>query len=141
VNDAEKNAQKRRLRPLIKKWRSALGLHHWDIDHDFYEGAIPDSNGDAAFTDALATTTSRWQYLTAVIRWRIDLMAETKDDELERAVVHEYCHVLVNEMRTMREDGREGRMADAYDTQHEERVCSELTQAFLWTYQAGGEAQ
>jgi len=47
-------------------------------------------------------------------------------DEIERAVVHELCHILVNEMR---ED----------EIHHEERVVTGLQKAFMWVAGESGK--
>lgn len=59
----------------------------------------------------------------------LPVMEELTDDELEEIFVHECGHILVNEMR--------GDPDDWLD--HEERVVSTLTKAFLWVRSAFAE--
>ena len=73
-------------------WQERLGLGHWSIVHvylDTYEG----ESGDDFKTTAVCE--SRWQYLQAKIKWYLPSAVRHDDDELERVLVHELCHVLL----------------------------------------------
>lgn len=76
-------------------------------------------NGDVvpAYVDA------NWMYASAKISVNLPAFDDMKPDEIERHVVHELCHILVNEMR-------EGEL------HHEERVVTGLTKAFFWVENA-----
>lgn len=82
-------------------------------------------NSRSSKDHSLAHCSTDWRYGTACITWNMPLVREQSDDKLEMAFVHELMHIFVNEMRwTATNDG------DSID--HEERVTSTLTKAFLW---------
>jgi len=124
VTDEEFAQQKDRIRALADRWIGPLGLHWYKIDlayaRDDYQPL-----GDTSRENSLAKCSTDWRYGTALITWNMPLVREQKDDDLEMAFVHELCHIFLNEMRwTASNDG------DSLD--HEERVASTLTKAFLW---------
>ena len=65
--------------------------------------------------------------MTATITFNLAETNTRDDDLVEFAVVHEGVHVLVDEM------AGDGDCAD----DHEERVCSTIASAFIWTREAG----
>ncbi len=60
-----------------------------------------------------------WEYMQATIHINVPVLDRLSKYEIERAVVHELVHILVNEMR---EPG----------ILHEERVVTQLQKAFMW---------
>ncbi|KKL89323.1 hypothetical protein LCGC14_1915860 [marine sediment metagenome] len=64
--------------------------------------------------------------MVATVAFNISALKELDDHDLEVVVVHEMCHVLVNEMRADR-----GGEPTHGSVAHEERVVSTLAQAFL----------
>lgn len=117
------------IRAAFEKWVNCLGLAWWEIQIAYYDdpGEIvrqfrQADNGDvvAAFVDA------NWMYAEATICINLPLFAEMTDEKIERIVVHELMHILVNEMR-------EG------EIHHEERVVTQLTKAIFWTVKAHEE--
>lgn len=107
----------RRLRPILKKWTTLLGLADWDIAIELTPplGDI-DSGGIEVAADCLA----HWEYTRAVIRFDEAYTAACPIDHLEGHVVHELMHVMLNEMRDYKKN-----------KQHEERTATVLTRAFL----------
>lgn len=109
---------------LIKKyldiWTYRLGLRWWHIEARFIDDPTTIIRTFTDPEDVLARTTVRWEYAQAVISFNIPAWDDVDDDEIEEYVIHELCHVLVNEMQ-------EG------ETHHEERVVTSLAKAFLWT--------
>jgi hypothetical protein len=97
-----------------------LGLNWWTVEMRWYDREKDFRKADRNL--AVMRIWSQWQYLTATIAVNVPAVARMTDDELERAVLHELCHALVNEMRT-----------DGLDLAHEERVVTTLAAAFMWT--------
>ena len=108
---------KKRVTKYLKKWTYLLGLRWWQIyvcwsdDHDSF-------NRDGS--TVVARTFSDWRYMTATVTFYLPAIKDKTDEELEMYVIHELCHVLVNEMREQGID-------------HEERVVTTLQKAFFWT--------
>lgn len=75
-------------------WATRLGIGHYDIEHvyldSFYDGG--DSGDDFKVT---ATTEGRWNYLQAKVKWYLPSMVRHTDEENEKILVHELCHVLL----------------------------------------------
>lgn len=74
-------------------WQTRMGLDHWEIDHVFLDTFYGD-DGDEDFK-VTAITESRWQYMQAKIKWYMPSAVRHDDDELEKVLVHELCHVLL----------------------------------------------
>lgn len=127
MNKKEFNKQKRRVEGFIKKWSVPLWLGWWHIDYLWYDSdeeydkdrplIIVDQNGPRR---GLMYCNARWEYNRATIGVNLPCASTQTDDELEEAVVHEFCHILVNETREEDENWR-----------HEERVVSTLARAFM----------
>ncbi len=120
--------QRKRCRRHFAWWIPRLGLGTWSIDvlyqreHDYRrEHNVSTNSAMIAYVD--------WRYLDAAIYVNVARVRTMSDDELERAVVHELCHLLVHELRETR--ARD----DARD--HEERVVSHLAKAFQWVRRGG----
>jgi hypothetical protein len=110
------------LKAAFDTWLRRLGLLWWEIEVCYYDdpGEIikrfRDPGGDI---QVLATTYAEWKYAAARIEINLPAFDGLEADKIERVVVHELCHILVNEMR---ED----------DLHHEERVVTGLTKAMFW---------
>ncbi len=119
---------KRMIRAALNKWLKPLGLLWWDVTIHMYDDP---SDLAQVFRDAgssltvVANTEVNWIYGTAVINLNVPALRGLSQREIERVIVHECCHILVNEMR-------EG------EAHHEERVVTGLTKAFLWAEAAVG---
>jgi len=115
------------LKELFSVWIPRLGLGWWDINIRYYDD--PEEvlqrfgSTDAADHLVAARTYTHWMYGKATIDVNLHAMRELTRDELKTIVVHELCHILVNEMR-------EGEL------HHEERVVTGLTKAFLWAVES-----
>ena len=96
---------------LVKKWKYALYLGMWKIDF-VVRDYIGDSRVDGYQTAASCDTS--WQYFTAAIDFSYVQLKDMEEEEIEKIIIHELLHIVVNEMR---EDGIE----------HEERVVSHLS--------------
>lgn len=134
MNDAEYEEQKARIIALEQRWFGVLGLAAWKINTEFIRGDFT-SDGQPA-PETLATAKTHSQYMLATISWNMPIVPDHDDRELERVFLHEMMHVLVNEMRPSREDNAVNRALTEEDAWHEERVCTMLGNAFLWTREA-----
>ncbi len=113
----------RLIKEYARKWTWRLGLRWWLVDLEFYDH--PKSIRRIFATDdsedtVLAVVFAQWQYNTAKVLFNVPGCAKLEPEKLEEVVLHELCHILVNEMR-------EG------EKHHEERVVSGLQRAFHWT--------
>jgi hypothetical protein len=84
INAVNKNAS---------KWQRRMGLMHWDIEHVFIDSYYDDSSGEDFKVTAI--TESRWQYMQARIKWYLPSAVRHNNEELEKVLVHELCHVLL----------------------------------------------
>jgi len=119
VKKKEYKRAKKRFTEIALPWASRMGLKWWDLHFHFHK-KTPEHFKRSDGGEAGVRVVPRWEYLHAYFEVNTPGIAELSDTELEVVIVHELCHVLVNEMR---EEG----------IKHEERVCSRLSQAFLWT--------
>src|SRR4051812_31461002 len=118
MKDKEWNAKRKQVKALFDKWTECLGLRWYQIDLEWKAGDGED-RGDG-FVRCMEVR-SRWMYRTATITiWLEELTTDEK--KLERAVIHELCHILIEPMR-----GPDG------VTDNEELVAESLASAFCWT--------
>lgn len=135
MTDAEYDAIKAKINALAEEWFEPLGLRaqwtvrlrYWRLEDEYLahedENRTPLAGGGAS----LAHTHANWPYLRATICINCPACINYDAEELEAFFVHECAHILVHEMRA-------GTRCDCeYDMRHEERVCTTLAQAFLWT--------
>ena len=121
MNDAEFAAQRARIEPLIERWVKPLGLNWWRLEFVYVRDEFEVDGKPAPST--MASCRANWRYLNATIEWNMPRVLNEDDDAtIERAFVHELTHVLINEMREHDDDWLD----------HEERVASTLTMAFIW---------
>lgn len=126
MTDAEYEAQCQRLRDLADRWVKPLGLGWYHIDFCYArDNYKPPEREGTARDDSVAYCHTDWRYGDAAITWNMLKLPELNDDDLERAFIHELMHIFLNEMRWTADNS-----ADSLD--HEERVASTLTKAFLW---------
>jgi len=109
---------KEKIKEIFEKWSYLLGLRWWEVALTFSKEKSDFNKDDGS--RVLAKTWSDWRYMKATILINYREIKLLDLEEIEKIIVHELCHVLVNEMR-------EG------DISHEERVVTTLTKAFLWT--------
>lgn len=127
MTDAEYRTQKKRLDALRKRWYFRLGLGWWKITYRYVKDEFTVDGHLEPGT--LATCEADWRYLKARIDWNMLRVADHDDDYLEEAFVHEHMHLFVDELREGVEPGFDHLV-------HEERVCTQLARAFIWTRQA-----
>lgn len=97
------------------------------------------SENDSDFS-VLAYIEAQWPYKTASITFITEMMLTQSIENIDRTIVHELCHAMLNEMREF------GGNADTigkkqYDRgcKHEERVAETLTDAIIKAYRSQDE--
>lgn len=135
MNDAEFEQQKDRVQAMMEKWKAILPLGTWLITPRYHRDGV-DKKGHKS--DAVATTTPNWVYLHASIDWNMPEVEDATDAELESYVVHEYVHILIDELvrYATRQDDYEGLTADWANVEH---VTSTLTLGIVWAHRADPE--
>ena len=130
MTDAEFEVQKKRIEKLRKWWYGALGLGWWLITYQYVRDGF-EVDGERA-PNTVASTHADWRYLHATIQWNIRALdsKEIGDEELEGIFVHEVMHIFVNEFR---DGSQQSERTERDALAHEERVCTQLAKAFLWT--------
>jgi len=110
------------IRKLFDKWTYRLGLRWWSLCLVYKEDPqdIIETFGHVENSIVIAKTFCDWRYGTATIYFNLPKLKQMSKEDIEHVIIHELCHILVNEMR-------EG------EIHHEERVVTGLTKAFLWT--------
>ena len=125
MTDKEFGDLKGALEVFCDRWRSRLGRGWGKVSYTFDRtgedfAAAEDTSDGVTRTRASARTSVKWPYLIATVAFNMPALAELSLGEVEELLLHEHVHILVAEMR---EDGID----------HEERVVTTLTSAFLWT--------
>ena len=112
----------KKIRKACETWTYRLGLKWWEIEFNFVTDKAEAYKmfGYDQESVVMARSYPDWRYMTCTIYLNIPAMKSKEAWEVEKIIIHELCHALVNEMR---EDGLD----------HEERVVTGLTKAFLWT--------
>ena len=132
MDDAAFEAQRARILKLIDRWHEPLGLRWWrKVEYEYWREPLPAVDGPKPSSTgfvSVAQANASWKYLDGKIKFDMQACADLPDDELEYVFVHECCHLLINEMRQCDRD-------DWLD--HEERVCTQLGQAFRWVREFG----
>lgn len=113
-------AEKNRFKRASKLWADLLWLNDWEIDVSYtitpIESRDPSDKERGHCT--LATCDVKWFYKKAFINVYLVQTMLLSDKDLEKLVLHELLHAVVNEMRNINQsDGIE----------HEERVVTTLT--------------
>jgi hypothetical protein len=119
MTDDEYKDQRERVLPLFEKWVQVLGLKWWKIRIE-YERTNKDD--DEPGWQATFSCSADWRYADALITAYCPALVKLTDEELEQAIVHELCHVFLNELRENKKDRHD----------HEERVATMLAKAFIW---------
>jgi hypothetical protein len=110
----------RLVKKAFKKWLTPLGLRWWRVTF-VWSDKTPREKGQPI----AGKTFADWRYHEATVYIYQPHLLYLTDEEVEPFVLHELVHILVNEMRRCR-------------MHHEERVVSDLTRAFRWTWQRVG---
>jgi len=127
MTDAEYAEQKARVERYTERWLGPLGLaDNWHVQVCWHREKAEQEKGDAR--PAMMEAEVRWQYADATIHVYLPSVFEVEDDAvLEKIVVHEYQHILLNELRST------GKSMGAEYLAHEEHAATMLAMAFLRT--------
>lgn len=112
---------------LFQHWTSMLGLRWWEEVKILTYNTRNDMPESQRVSGATAYADVSWEYKTAVCGFCLELMIGMPPAEIERVVVHELCHLLINAMRDYEKMG----------IKIEELVVTNLTQAFIWVATEG----
>ena len=129
MNDEQYEAERARVQEILNRWIKPLGLKWWSVHIEYFREPIPEedeaprSHGHV-LPHAVATCSCDWKYLRAILRFDLRSTEAMEPERLEWTVVHELMHIFLNETRAEDSDG------DWLD--HEERVASQLANAFIW---------
>lgn len=120
MNDKEYEKLKAKTNKFLDKWLTMLGLRGWDIN--FYWNRELGDKIDDNFSIEAATAT-QYPYKTANVNFFLPSLQGKSNKDIENIVLHELIHILTDEMKDHDKDHN-----------HCERVVTDLTNAFLWTY-------
>lgn len=119
--------QRRRIHRFLDKWVVTLGLGPWTLDQVYSSGELPKELAGGPDSVVHASCNVSWEYQRARISWNCNSISDLDDDQLERVVIHELCHVLVAQMCDYRSEC--GRFIEV---KHEEATVTRLTNAIKW---------
>ena len=117
MDEGEFQARKAIVEEAMAEWIPVLGLGYWVITNEYHHGPYVDNKGTVS-ADRRASAEADWPYMTATIRW--DLSGTVEAGELERVVVHELVHCVLDEVLEPEDQWN-----------HRERVTKMLEKAFL----------
>lgn len=107
-----------RLAALAEKWFPILFHSGWDLSSECVSThKMRELNAD----DAMGTCVTEWKYLRARLYWDRDHVEAASAAYLETSFVHECLHALLDEVTAQPDT----------DRSHEERVATELADAFM----------
>jgi hypothetical protein len=110
----------KRIHEICERWMEPLGLR-WFRKFNVVYDATPKETSREVVGDCRVS----WEYLEATVTFYLPSCVDLSDDDLEYAIVHEFMHALVKEMRW--QDDEDGKDRD--NMRHEERVCTQLAMA------------
>lgn len=123
VTDKEYARERKRIGKLIRKWARLLGVAHWDVEVWYYRELLgPPGPTYRTFM----VTNTRWEYMLAIIKVDLTSTIGASSDSIEHMIIHEFCHVLMDEMKNHDKD-----------SDHAERVAEQLAKAIWWTLRYG----
>jgi len=124
MNDKEYEKLKSRIKKYVDKWLIKLGLKGWDIDFYYHRDAKAEKDGNYGRGFCVeACTAAQYPYKSATVWFYLSSLFGKSDKDIENTVLHELIHILTDEMKDQDKD-----------LNHCERVITDLTNAFLWTY-------
>ncbi len=118
MKDKEWNQKKNKIAKILRTWIKDFGLRWYNIDIEYKAGDAPERGNEYK---CVAQVTSKWMYRDATITIWLEELPYHDEERLERLLVHELCHILVEQMRP--EEGV---------TDNEECVVEGLARAFMW---------
>lgn len=91
MNDKKWKATKKRVKKYLDKWVKLLLLDRYKLNIHYMTGSSDKRVGQFV---GLALTDTVWVYQEATLKFWLEAFEELSDEEVERTVVHELCHVL-----------------------------------------------
>ena len=113
---------RKRVMRAFTKWLTPLGLGWWEVNIHWYskpKDILKLFQADREGDEVAAKLYADWRYGVASLSINLPAFRHMKQWKIERVIVHEFLHALVNETR-------EG------EIKHEERVVTSLTKAVFW---------
>ena len=107
MTDKEYNAQRTRVRKIIKKWHQSLGLNWWRVTYTFKREKAERENDEDKDWATTAKCIASPNYLDATIIFYLPEVATMPDEELEETVLHEMMHIFLSPMSTKEKDDQE----------------------------------
>lgn len=123
MTDKEFEKQKKRVKKIVDKWFTTLGLGWYEVDFEWSR----EFDGETA-----GRCVSSWQYRSATITFFLPKLAQHDDETVERTVVHEMTHILLSAL-AQNQAGDDGGLTD----QINEYATESVTNALIWTRTAG----
>lgn len=121
MNDKEYRKQKKRVKKLIQYYKAKLGLHLWRINTQYHR-EYPDSSHHPS--NCVMWVTADWRYMDGTIHVVLPAIENFSDEDLEYFVLHEYAHIILNEMH----------VDDEMFQDHEEHVATMLGLTWQWLH-------
>lgn len=121
MTDKQYDQQKKRIEKYVNKWLQLFHLHNWKGRCVWERDSKKNNDGE---TEVLAHCFSDWKYLIYELTFFLSSFVHKSEKDVERIVVHEMLHIVINEMRENRHE-------------NEERVVSTLTNIMEDVYEAG----
>lgn len=116
MTDEQTQALRERLDAMMWPWIQRFALDRWDITIGITEAEALDSTG-GPHNGTAADCIAEWEYERAQIRFDGPYAMSIDDRELERHVIHELLHCVMDE-------------AGIKNIKHEEHVVLTLTRAY-----------
>lgn len=102
MTDKDFRTQRARVCAIIEKWIPVVGLNDWEVAHNFWREPNEHNDNDPL---ALATANSSWFYKRVSFHWYLPVVKSVDDNwALERHIVHELCHPLIDPLHIKSED-------------------------------------
>lgn len=124
MTDKEYKIQKTRVQKFIDKWFKPIGMGWWQVDMEWNRIHAEES------PTTIAITNCNWQYRTGRIEFFLPTCADLNDDQLEEAIIHEFCHILVAPLQDLRDD---------QSREITEHTVTTLARTIIWARLAGGK--
>lgn len=126
MNDKEWKIKKKKVKTILDKWSRNMGLGWYRVTISWKSGDAPSSRTNEE-DKAVANISTQWMYRSAHLTIYLEEFPD-QEEEIERIIVHELCHIYVNPLRSQ--------TSDHYDFDLEEYCVESLASAFLWVRDA-----
>ena len=125
MNDKTYRKERARVLKRLRHWREPMGVGWWKIEFVWFREEKTTDHSSKAEWLTYFSVVSDWKYRTAVLNCYLGSTLDLSEDVLDRSIIHEFCHIIVNPMS--RERHRD----------EEELVCESLALAIQSCYAAG----